>query len=210
MSIPLRLPVLASSPCMLFFCLWDCLGAHCSFMQKFCLASSTLGQIAPEAGGGDAWILTSFLGLLCPLGLYSMGLYPLDRPKSAVLTYTVVNLLFTLLPPFRTSNSTISLSLLPLTLILQWSPPCWQVGEHLSSAPLSLGWRSWHIPRTFRIACVLLCCPTCVCWGGWSSPWGPSQLRQKQKLSRGAWWDAKIFSLLQKFTCLHIFNWNLT
>lgn len=137
-----------------------------------------------------------------------MGLYPLEKPKSAILTYRVVNLLFTLLPPFRTPNSTISLSLLPLTvtssacLSLLVSRRC---SEHLSSAPLSLGWRSWHTSKTSRIAYVWLCCPSCICWGGWSSPWGRSQLRQRQKLSRGAWWDSKTFSQCCRNSHAYIF-----
>lgn len=166
MSIPLKLPVLASSSCMLSFCLWDCLGAHFSFMQKFCLSSSTLGQIAPKVGRGDAWILTSFLGLLFPLGFYSMGLYPLDRPRSAVPTYRVVNLLFTLLPPFRTSNSTISLSLLPLTLTFPVSPSL------LASrrAPLLCSSVIWMKKLTYSKDLQDCLCPavlTLLCMLGW-------------------------------------------
>jgi len=45
----------------------------------FCLTSSLVGCIAPELGGGDPWILTSFFRPLFPPGLYPVMLYQVPK-----------------------------------------------------------------------------------------------------------------------------------
>lgn len=116
----------------------------------FCLTFCSLGCTALELDQSDPSILTNFSWAPPPSKALSQRTpwsRSLKKPKSALLKFRPVSLLFALLPPFRILNSTIPWTLqqrLPLNITSQTNSSyfVWGLAEHLSSLPTLFIWRN--------------------------------------------------------------------